>query len=50
MAAGDGLVLDNDGLDRIQEMAEEHPGALILLDSYDSLANPQALRRPQRCT
>ena len=40
MAAGDGLVLDNEGLDRIQAMAEEHPGALILLDSYDSLAGP----------
>ena len=40
MAAGDGLVLDDEGLQRIQQMAEEHPGALIVLDSYDSLAGP----------
>ena len=30
-------VLDDEGLQRIQQMAEEHPGALIVLDSYDSL-------------
>jgi hypothetical protein len=40
MAAGDGLALDEDGLDRIQQMAEEHPGALIVLDSYDALVSP----------
>jgi hypothetical protein len=40
MAAGDGVVLDDEGLSRIQQMAEEHPGALIVLDSYDSLAGP----------
>ena len=40
MAAGDGLALDEDGLDRIQQMAEEHPGALFVLDSYDALVSP----------
>jgi len=40
MAAGDGLALDDDGLDRIQQMAEEHPGALFVLDSYDALVSP----------
>ena len=40
MAAGDGLALDDEGLDRLQQMAEEHPGALILLDSYDALVSP----------
>ena len=40
MAAGDGLMLDDEGLGRIQQMAEEHPGALIVLDSYDALVSP----------
>ena len=51
MAAGDGLVLDDEGLQRIQQMAEEHPGALIVLDSYDSLAGPLGVEDvPQHCS
>ena len=38
--AGDGIILDGDGLDEIEKLANEHPGALFVFDSYDSLAGP----------
>ena len=38
--AGDGIILDSDGLDEIEKLANEHPGALFVFDSYDSLAGP----------